>query len=515
MNASASCHEIAGCPGLYVDAFRGKYLLRTQDPDNAFVLTHYHGDHYGSLPKERKFQGPALIHCTPVTAALLRDVHEVPEMFIVEHPYGESWNFRPKGWLKTRDRHQRGDGSTKITFYDANHCPGATIVLVECPDGKVHVHTGDMRYHEKFTSYPLLRKAALNRTIDTVLLDTTYANPKHDFIPQEAAVHSIASQVQELLSPENNSDNKTLVLLSCYSVGKEKVLWEASTRANQLVYVSERKLRMLHCIQGHEESVSSQIVHRTTLDPERSDMHVIPMGMAGEMWPFFQPNYRACVDYARALTKPYEKVVAFIPTGWADATNWNKKNAVSRKKIQGLDVEIRLISYSEHSAFSELQAFVQFLQPRKIIPTVFKDANDMRRIEARFPIDSGRAKQHFFSSMAKTKEAVTPSPVNDERKCAPTNPNSDRKRKLSGYQNDQEIESLQTMGFGVDDARAALAASKGDVELAIETLLENPKESIREPQCIQFSSLPTSVSNQSPLKGQQPTIMKFFTRKDS
>jgi len=53
------------------------------------------------------------------------------------------------------------------------------------------------------------------------------------------------------------------------------------------------------------------------------------------------------------------------------------------------------------------------------------------------------------------------------------------------------------------------------VELAIETLLENPKESIREPQCIQFSSLPTSVSNQSPSKGQQPTIMKFFTRKDS
>ena len=43
MNAATCCHTIEGCPGLYVDAFRGQLLRRTSDTNNSFVLTHYHG----------------------------------------------------------------------------------------------------------------------------------------------------------------------------------------------------------------------------------------------------------------------------------------------------------------------------------------------------------------------------------------------------------------------------------------------------------------------------------------
>jgi DNA cross-link repair 1A protein len=180
MNSSATCHQVEGLPGLYIDAFKGAFLRKTSDASNAFVLTHYHGDHYQSLPRDGKYHGSALIHCTPVTAALLRHVHKVTSQFVVEHEYGIPWTFD----LSPSTAKQQA----KITFYDANHCPGAAIVAIQLPDGTVHLHTGDMRYHPRMKSYPIIQQAVRNRKLDLLYLDTTYGHPKHTFAPQEEAV---------------------------------------------------------------------------------------------------------------------------------------------------------------------------------------------------------------------------------------------------------------------------------------------------------------------------------------
>ena len=458
MNSSDICHEVSGCPNLYVDAFRGQYLRKhTKNPDATFVLSHYHGDHYTQLPRDYKYEGPAKIHCTPITARLLIDVHLVSKDLVVEHEYGSTFRHRitlnPEDKLdKTEDY---SDDFAKITFYDANHCPGACIILIELPDGKTtHLHTGDMRYHPRFQSYPLLSKCTKQRKLDLVYLDTTYCHPKHDFQSQDNAVDTIASQTQQLLHGNSKQlgTKNTLVLLSCYSIGKEKVLYEASKRSEQLIYVNEKKWKMLKCIQedklklkeklaGQKQSnvektspLSHQqhmnIMERCTRDPSTSDLHVIPMGLAGEMWPYFQPNFQKLAKYVEGLSslelqdnkprnsnvgttkmrKEYNKVVAFIPTGWADASNWNKKNAISTKVVGSLHVEVRLISYSEHSTFPELVSFVQYLKPRKIIPTVYSDESHKRKIEGRFRnmLDSTRAKQAFFRSMTKEKSTTVP-----------------------------------------------------------------------------------------------------------
>ena len=110
-----------------------------------------------------------------------------------------------------------------VTFLDANHCPGAALLLFkirkrngtegsgrklvqvsnsqtlgqmqgrdrkggeEEDEGekegggegveysKIFLHTGDMRYHPRMQQYPALR----NIRIDKIFLDTTYAHPKH------------------------------------------------------------------------------------------------------------------------------------------------------------------------------------------------------------------------------------------------------------------------------------------------------------------------------------------------
>ena len=513
MNAADVCHEVDGCPGLYVDAFRGRYLRRMQDPDNAFLLSHYHGDHYQNLPRDGKYKGPALIHCTPVTAALLVQVHKVPEQWVVPHEYEQTFSYSIKG---------RGNEQARITFYDANHCPGACIILIQLPSGTVHLHTGDMRYHERFKSYPLLRDVVANNTLDIVYLDTTYSHPKHDFVPQDEAVRMIADSTVELVGPGCDDKlpkrPKTLILLSCYSIGKEKVLWEAATRTNHLVYVGEKKLKMLQCVQGHEsQEVSSQIIHRCTQDENATPIHVIPMGLAGEIWPFFRPNFVKCADYARRLEQTYEKVVAFLPTGWAHGSKWNREHAVSQKTVPSndhygpVDVEVRLVPYSEHSAFSELVSFVHFLRPRKVIPTVFTDDADYRKIEQRFCnlLDTKRAKKAFFRSMEK-KSAEDSSKTEfglfggnqNESENVDSTIKSSTTRDVSNHNAEddsdgsvevirvdsssmsastpvhkpiveEQAETLVGMGFPAERARQALHECSGDFDRAVDKLLTN------------------------------------------
>jgi DNA cross-link repair 1A protein len=437
MNSSAACHQVEGLPGLYIDAFKGAFLRKTSNASNTFVLTHYHGDHYQSLPRDGKYQGNACIHCTPVTAALLRHVHKVPSQFVVEHEYGIPWT------CKLSPSTTKPQAS--ITFYDANHCPGAAVVAIQLPNGTVHLHSGDMRYHPRMKAYPVIHEAVRNQKLDLLYLDTTYGHPKHTFAPQEEAVEAIASQVHKVLSDHGQcaevaaqqsrndpSQPKVLILLSCYSIGKERVLWETSNRAHQPVYVTEKKFAMLSCIQSGKEQSSStvdndadqphQMIQRCTRDPDATDLHVIPMGLAGELWPFFKPNYRKCVDYEEELQHNYDKIIAFIPTGWAEGSNWNKKNANSKRQLECrkskrlVDVEIRLIAYSEHSSFSELVSFVQYCHPRKVVPTVFGDDNDRRRLEQVFRpyVDSSRAKLQFFRDMQASSHRSTMEEANQQ-----------------------------------------------------------------------------------------------------
>ena len=536
MNQLQICHQFEGCHDIFIDAFRA-LQHKTSDIRNAFILTHYHADHYGGLPRGNAYVGPAKIHCTPVTANLLREIHNIGSEFIIPHEYGTTWKHT----------------NSEVTFYDANHCPGAAIVFVKLKladssctcTSTYHLHTGDMRFHEKFKSYPLLQQAVANRQLDNLYLDTTYAKPKHTFIPQEEAIHMIASQVKDLLNfndgivdqkkksffqpkvnkseTEKKSSERTLVLLSCYSIGKEKVLWQSAVESNQLIYCNKTKQRMLRCIKCHKHvDAASGIIDKCTDDKQKSDIHIITMGTAGSMHPYFQANFDECALYAHRMNKGYSKVVAFIPTGWADSSKYNKENAVSTKtvdlkellkgsKINGnehmIKVEVRLVAYSEHSSYNELRDCVEFMKPKRIIPTVFSGEKDYIAIEKRFRdlVDSHRAKQAFINTIGGSKvreetlftagmkrkaeipEGKTHQVKNNfGKKMAVSmkargafctiNKATDGKagKKLdrkATKADDMKVAQLVSMGFSAKNASESLIAKNNDLEKAIEWLL--------------------------------------------
>ena len=126
------------------------------------------------------------------------------------------------------------------------------------------------------------------------------------------------------------------------------------------------------------------------------------MGAAGEMWPFFRPNFTNMERYLRQHAPATTACVAFIPTGWADSSSYNRRNCTQRHK----DLIVNIVPYSEHSNFEELCEFVAFLKPQHVVPTVFSDDRSRLNMLKQFAslVNSSAAKRQFLCRMLQTPQ---------------------------------------------------------------------------------------------------------------
>ncbi|KAH6559971.1 hypothetical protein BASA50_006648 [Batrachochytrium salamandrivorans] len=193
--------------GFTVDAFCYGHI-----PDcTAYFLTHFHSDHYGGLCKSFN-SGP--IYCTSITANLVSQQLGVDRSFLNTIP------------LDTRTEVQ----GIHVTFIDANHCPGAVLILFEIPSSSREgttrrlLHTGDFRAHPLHYTHPSLFPSTIDAKeaglevdtcsvgksnvvstaspvrLDCIYLDTTYCNPSHTFPSQTEVISSICKLVQGVVS---------------------------------------------------------------------------------------------------------------------------------------------------------------------------------------------------------------------------------------------------------------------------------------------------------------------------
>ncbi|XP_032800657.2 DNA cross-link repair 1A protein-like [Petromyzon marinus] len=247
-------------------------------------------------------------------------------------------------------------GDSKLTLLDANHCPGAAMLLVERLDGRRFLHTGDFRATDAMAELQPLRDGA---RIHTLYLDNTYCSPEFCFPSQEETVEAVAMLAVEALA----LDPSTLFVVGSYTVGKEKVIIAVAEVLNCKVAVTPDKLRILRCLDL--ESLGAQ---RLTTSWASTQLHVLPMARL---------TLQGLARHLAGFPGRYGRLVAFKPTGWAYS------GTTPRPQTRG-NVTIYGIPYSEHSSYSELRQFVRRLAPSRVVPTVMPAPTATRRALARW-----------------------------------------------------------------------------------------------------------------------------------
>ncbi|XP_038720885.1 DNA cross-link repair protein SNM1 isoform X2 [Tripterygium wilfordii] len=314
--------KIPGTP-FSVDAFRYGSIQGC----SAYFLTHFHSDHYGGLTKGWSH---GRIYCSPLTARLLTLCLSVDPRFI-----------RPLEFNVEYVIH-----GVCVTFLDANHCPGAVLIHFRLIDGQTHLHTGDFRACKAMQTHPLLA----NQRVHVLYLDTTYCNPKYKFPSKEDVLSYVVRITENYLKKHPN----TLVVVGAYSIGKECVYLAISEALGVKIYANARRRRILHSF-GWPELSGCLCAHGTD-----TFLHVLPMSSL---------RFESLKDYLKGYANQYKAVLAFRPTGWTYSEQLGNQLDLIRPSSKG-NITIYGVPYSEHSSFTELQEFVKFLKPDKIIPTV-------------------------------------------------------------------------------------------------------------------------------------------------
>ncbi|KAM6390260.1 DNA cross-link repair 1A protein [Pluvialis apricaria] len=307
--------------GFTVDAFQYGEI----EGCTAYFLTHFHSDHYCGLTKNFMFP----IYCNKITGNLVKSKLRVKEQYIHVLPMDTECIVN----------------GIKVLLLDANHCPGATMILFRLPSGTVILHTGDFRADPSMERYPAL----IGQQVHTLYLDTTYCSPEYTFPSQQEVIQFAVNTAFETVT----LNPRTLVVCGTYSIGKEKVFLAIAEVLGSKASMSRDKYKTLQCLES--AAVNSLI----SVDWEGTLLHVLPM---------MQINFKGLQDHLNKFSENFDQVLAFKPTGWTYSDSCLSLLDI-KPQTRG-KITIYGIPYSEHSSYLEMKRFVQWLKPQKIIPTV-------------------------------------------------------------------------------------------------------------------------------------------------
>ncbi|EDW83761.2 uncharacterized protein Dwil_GK13503 [Drosophila willistoni] len=285
-----------------------------------YFLSHYHADHYIGLT--RKFSLP--IYMSPTTARLVRTFIKLDDIYINEIDVDQTIII----------------DNIEITAIDANHCPGALMFFFKLSSGQTILHTGDFRANFEMESLPIFWN---NPQLDVLYLDTTYLNKNYDFSHQSESIDRAVSLVKEFHN--KHKDKRILHVCGAYVIGKEKIWLTVAKEFKLKVWTEPHRRAAIDCL--HLPDAETYLYD----DPNEANLHVIGLG---------QISYPSLVQYFDLYQDKYDMILALRPSGW-------EKN---RKPSYGKRISVIGIEYSEHSSYKELERFVRFLKPRKVISTV-------------------------------------------------------------------------------------------------------------------------------------------------
>ncbi|CDW79177.1 5 exonuclease apollo [Stylonychia lemnae] len=230
-----------------------------------------------------------------------------------------------------------------VTLYEANHCPGAVMFLFKGVKGSI-LHTGDFRFR------PQMLDQLKGEQVDYMYLDNTFATTDEDFPNQEEAF----DMLNQVIEVQRKKDQNLKFHLFCYTLGKEEVFHNlASTFDTKIMMLKDRVTKLNAIGMG-----SQKFVTREDFAKDKTGNCFISVKTMKDL-----PKKEECEK---------KKNVMFIClTGWRDQYNVNHPRFFK-------------IPYSSHSSYKELDQFVKFIKPGKLVFTVHEHGPRMAQARKNF-----------------------------------------------------------------------------------------------------------------------------------
>ncbi|KAN0128916.1 Beta-lactamase-like protein, partial [Lactarius tabidus] len=264
--------------------------------------------------------------------------------------------------LNTPTKIELSDNQTiTLTLFDANHCPGAVMFLVEGSRGAV-LHTGDFRAEPWFLDdirrNPFLQPYLsppetpgstlfeqrdskyqgdrLFKTLDAIYLDTACLLSTTDVPTKSDATLGLIS-LMALFPPE------TSFFINSWTWGYEDIFRAIAYHFQSQIHVDRYK----HSVYSHiaDPFMRSLI----TLDPSKTRFH-------------------ACERFNRCQHASADDVVYINPVT-IGKVKWEQYRLLTESKLRlAQPVTVLLVPLSRHSPLNELRAFVSLFRPARVVP---------------------------------------------------------------------------------------------------------------------------------------------------
>ncbi|KAH6880460.1 hypothetical protein B0T10DRAFT_144375 [Thelonectria olida] len=253
-------------PDIRIDFFRNH---PDAQPPLACFLSHVHSDHLAGL---ESFRSP-FVYCSAATKEILLRLERYPCRINYANGILEARQQTYKQLAKVLKPlpletpvmiELRPGQEIQVTLFDANHCPGAVMFLIE-GDGKAALYTGDIRSEPWFVnsiarSPILVQYTSGIKTLDKIYLDTSFIED----IPFQTKAQGIAELIKKVLKYPAD----TVFHFQAWTYGYEDV-WVALSKAlKSPIHVDDYKLRIYGSLKARSsEARFSSDYHLTPESP--------------------------------------------------------------------------------------------------------------------------------------------------------------------------------------------------------------------------------------------------------
>ncbi|KAK1403850.1 DRMBL domain-containing protein [Heracleum sosnowskyi] len=303
-------------------------------------LTHAHKDHSQGITTYNSYP----IYSTLLTRTLtLHYYPQLDESLFVNIEVGDS--------IVIRDP----DGDFTVTAFDANHCPGAIMLLFEGTFGTI-LHTGDCRLNQEcLQSLPEKYLGTKTKepecSIDYIFLDCTFG--------RFSKMPSRHSAIRQLINCVWKHPGAPVVYLTCNMLGQEEILVNVSQTFGTKIFVDK---------EGNPESYQflKLTVPEILTEDSCSRFHLF------DGFPNLSERAEAKLVEARNNSQP-EPLIIRPSAQWYACEEVPSKTEITKKVRLNEAVRdqsgIWHVCYSMHSSREELEWALQLLRPKWVVST--------------------------------------------------------------------------------------------------------------------------------------------------